>query len=354
MQNKKIVVLDHNIPELMNNKIFNPVLAKKISHTILPTCYLYHQAQKQGIQFITADIFLNLKEKTKKVLLISGLITPFTKKLITLGATPAILTCQESPFIATRFYTGLKKYSSWYKHSFVFKGMKKRLSKKTIYHQMFFPQPYQLKDCQLLNFNQKEFLAMVVNAKTIDDWRKKIILKLMYGFNVREIYSERLKAIKFFAEKGNLDLFGFSWAQKNFDKLTNLAIKKVYRGAVEDKLKTLKNYKFALCFENTIFEGYVTEKIFDALFAGCVPIYFGAPDIENYVNRNCFIDFRKFKNYEQLYSFLKDIDENQYNQYIENIRRYLQSESFKKFTQENSAKKILEILIQEFENYAKN
>lgn len=48
----------------------------------------------------------------------------------------------------------------------------------------------------------------------------------------------------------------------------------------------LKNFKFNLCPENSDSQGYVTEKIFDAISAGCIPIYWGSgnnpePDILN-------------------------------------------------------------------------
>ncbi len=46
-------------------------------------------------------------------------------------------------------------------------------------------------------------------------------------------------------------------------------------GAVADKHAWLQNYKFNLCFENSSFPGYLTEKLFDAYNAGCVPIYWG-------------------------------------------------------------------------------
>lgn len=56
---------------------------------------------------------------------------------------------------------------------------------------------------------------------------------------------------------------------------------------VGDKLQWLKNYKFNICFENSSYPGYLTEKLFDAFAAKCVPIYWGdtalllMQDIEN-------------------------------------------------------------------------
>lgn len=43
----------------------------------------------------------------------------------------------------------------------------------------------------------------------------------------------------------------------------------------DDKLTYLQNYRFNLCPENSSAPGYVTEKIFEAIAAGCVPIYCG-------------------------------------------------------------------------------
>ena len=42
-----------------------------------------------------------------------------------------------------------------------------------------------------------------------------------------------------------------------------------------DKDLYLQQYKFNICPENSISEGYVTEKIFQSLYSGCIPIYSG-------------------------------------------------------------------------------
>lgn len=44
----------------------------------------------------------------------------------------------------------------------------------------------------------------------------------------------------------------------------------------EGKLAYISKYQFTLCPENTNAEGYVTEKIFHAMMAGCIPVYWGA------------------------------------------------------------------------------
>jgi hypothetical protein len=44
----------------------------------------------------------------------------------------------------------------------------------------------------------------------------------------------------------------------------------------DDKLAYLSHYRFNLTPENTNYKDYVTEKLFEAIAAGCVPIYHGS------------------------------------------------------------------------------
>lgn len=44
----------------------------------------------------------------------------------------------------------------------------------------------------------------------------------------------------------------------------------------DDKIAYLKQFKFNICPENTNAMGYVTEKIFESISAGCIPVYWGA------------------------------------------------------------------------------
>jgi len=348
LKKKKIVVLDTDDPKLLNNNIFNPEVAKKISHTMLPTCYLYNEALKQDIYFITPDIYFKSPNEFTGALLISGLQSSLTDTLIKSGVKPIILTCQESPFIATRFYTQLLKYTSRYKHSFMFSGMKRLVSKKTIYHQMYFPQPYSINDFKPKKFNEKKMFVLVSGAKFVKNWWKKILIKIIYGFSIKDIYDERQKIIKYFSQKDGFDLYGFGWDKSK--ELNSSIIKKVYRGVVDDKFEKIREYKFTFCLENTIFPGYVTEKILDAIFAGSIPIYYGAPDIKQFIPKEVFIDIRDFKDYDALYSYVSTMGEQKYNTYLKAMEDFIKSEKYKKFSQEQFAKEILEILNKEFNN----
>jgi hypothetical protein len=82
-------------------------------------------------------------------------------------------------------------------------------------------------------------------------------------------------------------------------------------------------------------KGYVTEKIFNAFTAGCVPIYWGADNITDYIPKNCFIDRRDFTSDEQLYQFLKNMTEGEYQVYINDIKCFLNSDLALVFSHEH-------------------
>ncbi|XP_050212304.1 alpha-(1,4)-fucosyltransferase [Mercurialis annua] len=69
----------------------------------------------------------------------------------------------------------------------------------------------------------------------------------------------------------------------------------------------MSHYKFVLAIENTATESYVTEKLFYALDSGAVPIYFGAPNVEDFVPPNSIIDGTKFRSIEELASYVKTL-----------------------------------------------
>jgi hypothetical protein len=171
----------------------------------------------------------------------------------------------------------------------------------------------------------------------------------------QELYTERLRAVEFFGSTGEIDLYGIGWDGPPFRVgprmwLPNVvrraqrrlagwwqhvrpdpllaAARRAYRGPTPSKAETLGQYKFALCFENMILPGWLTEKIFDCFFAGTVPVYWGAPDIEKYVPGQCFIDIRRFSGYAELRDHLRSLSVADLRRYKENARDYLNSPEF--------------------------
>ncbi|KAL7529695.1 hypothetical protein ACHAXR_003104 [Thalassiosira sp. AJA248-18] len=60
-------------------------------------------------------------------------------------------------------------------------------------------------------------------------------------------------------------------------------------GSPYQSFKCMVGYKFHITMENTLVDGYVSEKLFNGALGGGIPIYFGAPDIGKYVNQHSFI-----------------------------------------------------------------
>ena len=80
----------------------------------------------------------------------------------------------------------------------------------------------------------------------------------------------------------------------------------------KSKLDIYSKYKFVIAFENAICNDYVTEKFYEPLMAGSVPIYLGAPNIEELVpGDNCYINVNDFESPKQLANYLKECFENQ-------------------------------------------
>lgn len=73
------------------------------------------------------------------------------------------------------------------------------------------------------------------------------------------------------------------------------------------KLDVLKHYKFNICFENTIQEGYVTEKIYEALIGGTIPIYYGDSMSKEDFNPKAFIDYTTMGSMEELVNEVKKV-----------------------------------------------
>lgn len=75
---------------------------------------------------------------------------------------------------------------------------------------------------------------------------------------------------------------------------------------VQDKIEFLTNYKFNLALENSLIDGYITEKIADAFIASTVPIYWGGKYAKSDFNPNAFINVN---DYDTIDSFIKALCE---------------------------------------------
>ncbi len=89
----------------------------------------------------------------------------------------------------------------------------------------------------------------------------------------------------------------------------------------QELLNLFQQYKFVFVCENSISEGYITEKIFNCYFSRTIPIYYGSNKITDYFNKDLFINIKLDQLEETKQDIIKIINnEEKYNQYIsENI-----------------------------------
>ena len=80
--------------------------------------------------------------------------------------------------------------------------------------------------------------------------------------------------------------------------------------SVQAKFEFLDKYKFNMCFENSSYPGYATEKLYDALCAKTVPIYWGSPTIEVDFNPKAFLNWHDYMDDDAFMEAIKEIDQN--------------------------------------------
>lgn len=217
---------------------------------------------------------------------------------------------------------------------YVYKNFEK-MKRSGLYHQIFLFTHY-------FDYIGKDFISPLFDAP-----KNKFLV--MVNANAmphrlrNEFYGERLKAIKYFSNAPDFDLYGHRWdraPRHPFYFHYGKYVRKAWRRTTPDKMKTLSEYKFALCFENCADPGYISEKIFDCLAVGSIPIYLGAPDIESVVPKSCFIDFREFSGYPELDRFLRGLSEERLKEYREAILRFGEDVSRRK-TMEDFVREIV-------------
>lgn len=162
-----------------------------------------------------------------------------------------------------------------------------------------------------LSFHRRKLLCMINTYKN--------------SSHPHSLYNKRIGAIRFFSghAPNDFDLWGRNW--QHFKLPT-------YRGATNDKLKTLANYKFCLAYENCDnAQGYISEKMTDCFMAGVVPVYWGAPNVRDYIPPKCFVDTKDFATYEELYEYLANMPSYEYMDHLVAIQKFLASPEAEQF-----------------------
>ena len=293
-----IIALCNNIKEFNNNNIFDEKTADRFPGS--KWAFYLREILSEKFDVVTGDIALKMVDSgydPKDVLVVRELNAAHAKKLVSKGAVPFLLTAFESPLIASLFYDSLGRIASQYKFRLLYKGAFHNIkceSGKNI--NITFPSYSKNTRIKPLKWMNRSDIVMVVSNKyylektkyyrgiDMKYYAKVKTAELLGKFSntkksasEAQLYDKRLEAIKFFGNKNNLkfDLFGKGWdalSNLEFDRDLIRTVTRLKPQSCLDKINTISNYKFAVCFENISYEGYVTEKIIDCLVAGVIPI----------------------------------------------------------------------------------
>jgi hypothetical protein len=209
--------------------------------------------------------------------------------------------------------------------------------------------PNELRTRPFLDFSQRPFFSCLINAN------KRFPRQIK-----NDLYEERLRLIKWYEinHPKEFNLYGLGWEKPSpaFTKNEKFMrrIKRLrsqifgykpfpsFRGSVADKFSVYSVSKFAFCYENASdLPNYITEKIFDAMIAGCVPVYWGADNILDYIPEDCFIDRRSYKDNASLHAALKGISDDQYATFQNRIYLFLNGKGMSIFTAEYYVEKLI-------------
>jgi hypothetical protein len=354
-----LVVYDTGITEFLNNMVFNSEHACKFPGASIWPIFK-DSANKRGWVVMTSDIYLKNPINSSITFCISEMITPFSKNVLNKGAVPLILLTGESPNVAVLFYHKIEKYAKIYKHAFLFHGLSERVKHLTCFHSLYWPNSRTNID-YFRDWEHRAYLTTITSNKSrlsINESKplkrvRRLVKKILYAyiylknpfFRFQDLYEKRTDVICYFANNSGFRLFGTGWdKQRSLNEKQWHIIKNLKPVAVVNKLEILKNFKYSLCFENCVFPGYITEKIFDCFFAGCIPVYYGAPDICDFLPSCSFIDFRDFDNLYELNYFLSTMPEKLAKKYTRNAMDFINSSEFDRFTDTYFVDKIIKII----------
>jgi hypothetical protein len=77
----------------------------------------------------------------------------------------------------------------------------------------------------------------------------------------------------------------------------------------KSKFAILPEYKFCLCPENSVYDGYVTEKLIDAYAGLTVPLYSGTLSVDCDFNDRAFINYMNTKDMEYFVKYIAEMDD---------------------------------------------
>lgn len=158
-----------------------------------------------------------------------------------------------------------------------------------------------------------------------------------------ELYSRRIEAVAELAGLGAVDLYGghwnrwlvresrFRWGVWRPAFRHRRLLRTVWKGAPPSKFDVLARYAFCLCLENMRMDGFTTEKLFDCLYTGTIPIYLGPRDVQSMVPKEVFIDASRFPTWTEAWEHALSLSPSDQRDMREAGREFVRGEASRPF-----------------------
>lgn len=330
--NVKSVVIDPSSAHYCGNRLFDLADSKlNRDGTLEPFSRAQMALRKAGVEINTVDLLLH------------GKIAEEHNQYYSLGMLsniPALDTrtdiefmgflIMEPPIVAPELYGALPELTDRFEYVYVHNTLGDGYSLEGVdqskLRKLYWPQPHKGVMPEYWCNTNREKRIVVINGNHKPKLR------------AAELYSKRIEAMASLATLGIVDLYGRGWA-KWWSRssmwlpywLNRKTLMSIYQGECESKYAVLSHYQFCLCFENMEMQGYVTEKIFDCLYSGTIPLYWGAPDIEALIPCEAYVDARKYSSWQEMWEAVEGMTDAEVNTMREAGRLYLDSSEFIKY-----------------------
>jgi alpha(1,3/1,4) fucosyltransferase len=313
-----------------------------------PYAFIKRYFTSKGVTVDTADYLPEEPDSTRKIYVSLGMLNAYGKLAQRPDVTLSAFFAMECPIVEPSIFRALPRIQPYFKRIYSWSdsaSIQQFTGRPLPLKHLFWPQAFDHIHEDTWAQTERKFLVMI-NANK---------LPRVYW---NELYTERMRAVEFFNRTNEIDLYGKGWDGPSYRVGTTwvphtfralgrsflkhwytfkpnpllAAAQRAYRGPAVSKSKTMGSYTFALCFENAVIKGWITEKIFDCFFCGTIPIYWGAPEITDYVPAESFIDRRHFETYADLRTFLHSLNVRQIQAYRDGARAFIQSDKFRRFS----------------------
>ena len=332
MQKTDAIFIDPSYPVFNADGLFNltdPVLNR--DNQLLPFHRLHDRLISQGKSIHTADYLFQGTYRTQQSDYYSlGILDNFRKVSQKNLAHLSVFVIMEPPVVAPHLYSALPELTSAFDRVYVHNvdgdGYSLNGIQRDKLHRLYWPIPHNEVLEPFWSHTNRAKRVVVINGSHNPRSRYK------------EQYSTRIEAMVELSKLGVVDLYGRGWDKwwsrsalwlpywRNRSTLMS-----IYKGACASKFDVLQRYTFCLCFENMAMNGYITEKIFDCLYAGTIPLYLGAPDISKYIPSTAYVDCRKFTSWNEMWNEVHSMSDSQIQAMREAGRLFLGSEQARPF-----------------------